>query len=137
MPRILGIDYGQKRIGLAVSDPLHVIAQPLTTLVRDSSEQWWHELGEILREQEIEAVVIGYPLSLKGTPSAQTKEVERFISELRERCSVPIHQFDERLTSVAARRLLQQQSVKTGHRKALVDRTAAALILQSYLDSHR
>jgi putative Holliday junction resolvase len=137
VPRILGIDYGRKRIGLAVSDSLRLIAQPLTTLLRDPAGKWWQELDGIVHEQEIEALVVGYPLSMKGTPSLQTEEVERFISELKERLSVPVYRFDERLTSAAARRALHERKIKTGHRKAQVDRIAAALILQDYLDSRK
>lgn len=137
MARILGIDYGERRIGLAVSDPTHVIAQPHATIIRRDSEAWWDQLAAIIAEQEVEAIVVGYPLTLKGSASRQTKAVERFITRLQERESLPIYRYDERLTSVAARRALQQQGIKTGHRKEAVDRTAAALMLQDYLDSQR
>ncbi len=137
MTRILGIDYGERRVGLAVSDPTHVIAQPLTTIIREGSEAWWDQLAVIIVEQEVEAIVVGYPRTMKGTSSRQTEAVERFITRLQERESLPIYRYDERLTSVAARRALQQQGIKTGHRKEAVDRTAAALILQDYLDSRR
>lgn len=137
MARILGIDYGERRIGLAVSDPTHVIAQPHTTIIRRDSEAWWDQLAAIIAEQEVEAIVVGYPLTLKGLASRQTEAVERFITRLQERESLPIYRYDERLTSVAARRALQQQGIKTGHRKEAVDRTAAALMLQDYLDSQR
>lgn len=137
MARILGIDYGERRIGLAVSDPTHVIAQPLTTLIREDSEAWWEQLAAIIAEQEVEAIVVGYPRTLRGTASRQTEAVDQFIARLQDRESVPVHRFDERLTSAAARKALQQQGIKTGHRKEAVDRTAAALMLQDYLDSQR
>ncbi|UCH62426.1 MAG: Holliday junction resolvase RuvX [Fidelibacterota bacterium] len=137
MARILGIDYGERRIGLAVSDPTYLIAQPLTTIIRRDSEVWWNELAAIIAEQEVEAIVVGYPRTLKGSASHQTQVVDQFITRLQERESLPIYRFDERLTSVAARRALQQQGIKTGHRKEAVDRTAAALMLQDYLDSQR
>ena len=137
MTRILGIDYGDRRVGLAVSDPTHVIAQPLTTIIREGSEAWWDQLAAIIAEQEVETIVVGYPRTLKGTSSRQTEAVDRFITRLQDRESLPIYRYDERLTSVAARRVLQQQGIKTGHRKEMVDRTAAALILQDYLDSQR
>ena len=137
MARILGIDYGERRIGLAVSDPTHVIAQPLTTIIRRDSEAWWDQLAIIIVEQEVEAIVVGYPRTMKGLASRQTEAVERFITRLQEREPLPIYRYDERLTSVAARRALQQQGIKTGHRKEAVDRTAAALMLQDYLDSQR
>lgn len=137
MTRILGIDYGERRIGLAVSDPTHVIAQPLTTLTRDDSEALWDQLAAIITEQEIEAIVVGYPITLGGTASQQTEAVDRFIDGLQERYSLTVRRFDERLTSIAARKALIQQGVKTGHHKGAVDRTAAALMLQDYLDSQR
>jgi putative Holliday junction resolvase len=135
--RILGIDYGERRVGLAVSDPTHVIAQPLTTLIREDSGSWWDQLAAIITEQEVEALVVGYPLTMKGSSSRQTEAVDRFITRLQERESLPVYRYDERLTSVAARKALTQQGIKTGHRKEAVDRIAAALILQDYLDSQR
>ena len=137
MTRILGIDYGDRRVGLAVSDPTHVIAQPLTTIIREGSEAWWDQLAAIIAEQEVETIVVGYPRTLKGTSSRQTEAVDRFITRLQDRESLPIYRYDERLTSVAAKKALVQQGIKTGHRKEMVDRTAAALILQDYLDSQR
>lgn len=135
MARVLGIDHGTRRVGLAVSDPTRVIAQPLTTLERGESEAWWGQLAQIIAEQEVEAIVVGYPLTMGGSHSRQTGEVDRFISQLQARSGLPVQRYDERLTSVAARRSLIQQGVKTGHDKGAVDRTAAALMLQDYLDS--
>ena len=135
MARVLGIDHGTRRVGLAVSDPTRVIAQPLTTLERGESEAWWGQLAQIIAEQEVEAIVVGYPLTMSGSHSRQTGEVDRFISQLQARSGLPVLRYDERLTSVAARRSLIQQGVKTGHNKGAVDRTAAALMLQDYLDS--
>ncbi len=135
MARILGIDHGARRVGLAIPDPMLIIAQPLTTLIRENTGRWWDELAAVITEQEVEAIVVGYPLTMAGKPSQQTAEVDRFISQLRSRWELPVHRYDERLTSVAARRALIEQGVKTGHNKAAVDRTAAALMLQGYLDS--
>ncbi|MFB0517335.1 MAG: Holliday junction resolvase RuvX [Candidatus Neomarinimicrobiota bacterium] len=137
MTRILGIDYGKKRVGLAISDPTHVIAQPLTTLTRDESGSWWAQLSAIIVEQEVESIVVGYPLTLSGAASNQTREVDQFIVTLQGRVTVPVYRFDERLTSLAARRALIQRGIRTGHQKEAVDRTAAALMLQDYLDSQR
>ncbi len=135
MPRILGIDYGEKRVGLAVSDPLNIIAQPLTTLIREESGGWWQQLEAIIVEQEIVSIVVGYPLTMKGTSSRQTEEVDHFILDLAERMMLPIDRYDERLTSVAAQRSLIRQGIKASRNKEAVDYTAAALILQDYLDS--
>jgi putative Holliday junction resolvase len=135
--RILGIDYGERRVGLAVSDPTQVIARPLTTLIRDESDAWLDQLTTLIKEQEIEAIVVGYPLTMGGSSSAQTERVEHFIQTLQELVQYPIDRYDERLTSVAAKRALISQGIKTGHQKHIVDQTAAALLLQDYLDQRR
>lgn len=136
MTRILGIDFGERRVGLAVSDPLKIIAQPLLTLIRDTGDGWWNQLEAVISEQEIELAVVGYPLTMSGEQGRQTKVVDKFIADLERNLALPVERYDERLTTVAARKALQQQGIKTGHNKEMVDRTAAALFLQNYLDSH-
>ncbi|MCH7528256.1 MAG: Holliday junction resolvase RuvX [Candidatus Marinimicrobia bacterium] len=136
MTRILGIDFGERRVGLAVSDPLKIIAQPLLTLIRDAGDGWWNQLEAVISEQEIELAVVGYPLTMSGEQGRQTKVVDKFIADLERNLALPVERYDERLTTVAARKALQQQGIKTGHNKEMVDRTAAALFLQNYLDSH-
>ncbi len=135
MTRILGIDFGERRVGLAVSDPLKIIAQPFITLIRDAGDGWWNQLEAVISEQEIELAVVGYPLTMSGEQGSQTKVVDQFIADLEQKLALPVERYDERLTTVAARKALQQQGIKTGHHKELVDRTAAALFLQNYLDS--
>ncbi|MEE9466360.1 MAG: Holliday junction resolvase RuvX [Candidatus Neomarinimicrobiota bacterium] len=137
MTRVLGIDFGEKRVGLAVSDPMRIISQPIATLRPDAEGLWWHQLEAMVAEQEIELAVVGYPLTLRGTHSAQTRVVDDFIVDLEKRLALPVERYDERLTTVAAKKALQQQGIKTGHQKELVDRVAAAMLLQDYLDSHR
>ena len=136
MTRILGIDFGERRVGLAVSDPLKIIAQPFITLIRDAGDGWWNQLEAVISEQEIELAVVGYPLTMRGEHGSQTKVVDKFIADLEQNLAVPVERYDERLTTVAARKALQQQGIKTGHNKEMVDRTAAAMFLQNYLDSH-
>lgn len=136
MTRILGIDFGERRVGLAVSDPLKIIAQPFITLIRDAGDGWWNQLEAVISEQEIELAVVGYPLTMSGEQGRQTKVVDKFIADLEQNLAVPVERYDERLTTVAARKALQQQGIKTGHNKEMVDRTAAAMFLQNYLDSH-
>ncbi len=136
MARILGIDFGERRVGLAVSDPLKIIAQPYATLVRDGGDGWWSQLAAVISEQEIELAVVGYPLTMSGERGSQAQVVDKFIAELEQNLAVPVERYDERLSTVAARKALQQQGIKTGHNKEMVDRTAAALFLQDYLDSH-
>lgn len=135
MARILGIDYGERRIGLALSDPTGIIARPLLTLDQKEDSDWNSTLLAICREQEVGSIVVGYPLNMKGEKSPQTDKVDQFILLLKKITPLPVHTYDERLTSVAARRELVRQGIKTGHDKGAVDQTAAALLLQDYLDA--
>ena len=134
MARILGIDYGERRIGLALSDPTGIIARPLLTLDQKEDSDWNSTLLAICREQEVGSIVVGYPLNMKGEKSPQTDKVDQFILLLKKITPLPVHTYDERLTSVAAKRELVRQGIKTGHDKGAVDQTAAALLLQDYLD---
>lgn len=135
MARILGIDYGERRIGLALSDPTGIIARPLLTLDQKEDSDWNSTLLAICREQEVGSIVVGYPLNMKGEKSPQTDKVDQFILLLKKITPLPVHTYDERLTSVAARRELVRQGIKTRHDKGAVDQTAAALLLQDYLDA--
>ena len=135
MSRILGIDYGERRIGLAISDPMGIIAKPLRVLDRKKSPDYISEILDIAAAQDIHKIVVGLPLTLKGKHSSQTKVVQDFIEQLRKIGGIPVVHVDERLSSVAAERSLQEQGVKTGYEKGRVDETAAAIILQEYLDS--
>ena len=134
MSRILGLDYGERRIGIALSDPLQIIAKPLTVIDRKKTD-YISELSKIIVENEIISIVVGLPLTLKGKESKQTKTVLSFIDELQSKLTIPILQIDERLSSIAAEKSLQMQNIKTGYEKGKVDETAAAIFLQEYLDS--
>ena len=85
MARILGIDFGERRVGLAVSDPLKIIAQPYATLVRDAGDGWWSQLEAVISEQEIELAVVGYPLTMSGDRGSQTLVVDEFIADLEQK----------------------------------------------------
>ena len=135
MSRILGIDYGERRMGLAISDPMGIIAKPLRVLDRERTPDYISEILDIVKAQDIHKIVVGLPLALKGGYSSQTKVVQDFIDKLRQTGKISVVHIDERLSSVAAERSLQEQGVKTGHEKGRVDETAAAIILQEYLDS--
>ncbi len=135
MSRILGIDYGERRIGLAISDPMGIIAKPFKTLDRKIIPDYISEILDIVVAQDIHKIVVGLPLTLKGEYSSQTKVVQDFIDKLMQTGETSVVHIDERLSSVAAERSLQEQGVKTGHEKGRVDETAAAIILQEYLDS--
>ena len=135
LSRILGLDYGERRIGIALSDPLRIIAKPLTIIDRKKTADYIFRISEIVSERKITSIVVGLPLTLKGGYSKQTEIVLAFIDQLKSDLQIPIMTVDERLSSVAAKKSLQAQAVKTGHNKGRVDETAAAIFLQEYLDS--
>ena len=135
LSRVLGLDFGERRIGLALSDPLGIIAKPLTIIDRKKTADHISRISEIVSERKITSIVVGLPLTLKGGYSKQTEIVLAFIDQLKSDLQIPIMTIDERLSSVAAEKALQAQAVKTGHNKGRVDETAAAIFLQEYLDS--
>ena len=135
MDRILGIDYGSSKIGLALSDPLKIIAKPFETIDNISDEKSLKIICSMIDEYFISEIVIGLPITLKNSFSKQTSIVEKFIELLKEKLSIKITIVDERLSSIEAKKSLIQQGVKTGHNKKEIDKTAAALFLQSYLNT--
>ena len=135
MSRILGVDYGERRIGLALSDPLGIIAKPLKVIDRKKTIDYLSAIIETAKERDVNKIVVGLPLTLKGGYSKQTNIVTEFIKELYNLGKIQIIPVDERLSSVSAEMSLREQGVKTGHEKGRVDETAAAIILQEYLDS--
>ena len=122
-------------MGLAISDPMGIIAKPLRVLDRKRNPDYISDILNIAAAQDIHKIVVGLPLTLKGEHSSQTKVVQDFVDELRQTGKISVVYIDERLSSVAAKRSLQEQGVKTGHEKSRVDEKAAAIILQEYLDS--
>ncbi|HXE91314.1 MAG TPA: Holliday junction resolvase RuvX [Terriglobales bacterium] len=135
-PRILALDVGARTIGLAVSDPLGLTAQGLATLRRTSKRADFGRLRRILQEYEVAEIVVGYPLRMSGEPGAQAQKVAALAEDLRARFGLPVHLWDERLTSVESGRVLWESEVSLQRRRQAVDRLAAVLILQSFLD-HR
>ena len=132
---MLGIDYGERRIGLALSDPLRIIAKPFKTIDRKKTTDYISEILSISKENNANIIVVGFPLTLKGKQSKQTEVVQNFIEELTQIGKISVVPVDERLSSVAAKKSLQEQGVKTGHEKGRIDETAAAIILQEFLNS--
>lgn len=137
LARILGIDYGEKRVGIAISDALGIAAHPWGMLARD--EKLFTSLSELVVSEHITTVVIGMPLTLKGEKGPKAQEVEGFIRELREMSEdLEIIEWDERFTTSMAQktlRLLEQKRSKRSNKSGRVDAMAAALLLQSFLDS--
>lgn len=132
--RFLGLDYGRKRIGVALSDPLRLTAQPFDTILRNESSVGVIE--KIISENEVSEIVLGYPRSLNGEPSPMCAEVESFAENLSKTIKIPIHLWDERLTSAESENLLIAADVRRERRKEVRDKMAASLILQGFLEAH-
>ena len=135
MGRALGIDFGTKRVGLALSDRSNIIASPYRTLNYVSEKDLITQLEIIISKNDIEILVLGLPINMKGEDTAQTMKVRNF-KEILSTLRIPIVYEDERLSSVSAINSLMLQNVKTGHNKPEIDKTAAAIILQQYLDKN-
>ena len=135
MGRALGIDFGTKRVGLALSDRSNIIASPYRTLNYVSEKDLITQLETIISKNDIEILVLGLPINMKGEDTAQTMKVRNF-KEILSALRIPIVYEDERLSSVSAINSLMLQNVKTGHNKPEIDKTAAAIILQQYLDKN-
>ena len=135
MCRALGIDFGTKRVGLALSDRSNIIASPYRTLNYVSEKDLITQLETIISKNDIEILVLGLPINMKGEDTAQTMKVRNF-KEILSTLRIPIVYEDERLSSVSAINSLMLQNVKTGHNKPEIDKTAAAIILQQYLDKN-
>ncbi len=132
--RILALDVGSRTIGLAVSDPLGVTAQGLETLRRRNQRADLEHLRRVLEQYQVSELVVGHPLRFSGQPGAQAEKVAAFAELLGRRFQLPVHLWDERLTTAEAQRLLRQTNMSIRRRGQVVDRLAATLILQSFLD---
>jgi putative Holliday junction resolvase len=132
MNRILALDFGQARIGVAISDELQLLAHPLETIL--ANEKPAERVAEIVREKKVDLVVAGIPKRMNGQIGIAAAEVLQFVETLRAILPCPVVTWDERLTTVAAQRALRDAGKKTRHTRAYVDQVAAQMILQSYLD---
>jgi putative holliday junction resolvase len=135
--RILGVDHGTKRIGLAISDETETIAQPLEFLAAQPTAKLLSRIGEIVAQRNVREVVVGLPRNMSGDCGPAAEKAQEFAAALRQTLSVPVQTWDERLTSVQANRLLIQSGMRREKRREKVDQTAAAILLQSYLDRAR
>lgn len=133
--RILALDHGTKRIGVAISDELNLIAQPLEFIPAEPVETVLGRLKKIIQEKQVELVLVGMPRNMDGSYGKATQRVEAFVAMLRQSLTVPIKTLDERFTTAQAQRILIQAGVKRAKRKLATDKMAAALLLQNYLDS--
>jgi putative Holliday junction resolvase len=132
--RILALDHGTKRIGVAISDELKMIAQPLEYVLAEPFAQFLARLKTLLQEKEVELILVGMPRNMDGSYGPAALKVQEFVATLRSAVTVPIQTYDERLTSVQANRFLIQGNVRRAQRKEKVDKMAAAILLQGYLD---
>ncbi|HEU5395773.1 MAG TPA: Holliday junction resolvase RuvX [Verrucomicrobiae bacterium] len=135
--RILALDHGTRRIGVAVSDETKTIAQPLEYIPAEPFADFLARLQVLLAEKEVDLVLLGLPRNMDGSYGPAAQKVETFAAALRNAITTPIKMVDERLTSVMANRVLLQANVRRNQRKEKVDKMAAAILLQSYLDSGR
>jgi len=136
MSRILAIDHGTKRMGIAISDELKMIANPLEYIPAEPVEDFFTQLGKLLTEKEIELIIVGMPRNMNGTYGPAAEKVKAFVEEIRKRFpQPPVRTIDERMTSCQANRILIEADVRRNKRKEKVDKMAAAIILQSYLDT--
>jgi putative Holliday junction resolvase len=135
--RVLALDVGARRIGVALSDSTRTLASPLTTLPAEPRATIFARIVQLLAQNDVTALVVGLPLSLNGEIGPQAKVVQEFVEQLRPVVGVPIHLVDERLTSVAAERMMIDLGMRPEQRKARIDQVAASLILQDFLDGAR
>lgn len=132
--RVLAIDFGSKRIGLALSDETATIGQPLDFIAAEPLSQALERLAALVNERSVGAIVVGLPRNMSGDYGPAAEKTRSFIAALQQKVTVPIRTWDERLTSVAANRMLIEAGLSRQKRKTKVDQTAAAILLQSYLD---
>ena len=135
--RVLGLDVGDRRIGVALSDSLGLTAQRLTVLEREGSLEDAAAVRALVERHGVEAVVVGLPLTLRGDEGPQAKKVLAFAQTLRRRLSVPVQLIDERMTTVQGERALLETGASRRTRKQVIDQVAAQLILQQFLDTQR
>jgi putative Holliday junction resolvase len=133
-PRIIGLDIGDRRIGVAISDPLRITAAGLETIERTNVRADVQAVRDIALRHGAVQIVVGLPQNMDGSMGEQSEKVKSFARKLAREINIPIVYEDERLTTISAIRTLTIQGVKTGHNKALVDQQAAAIILQKFLD---
>jgi putative Holliday junction resolvase len=133
--RVLGLDVGSKRIGVAISDPLGITAQGLDTVLRRNKRLDFDKLAKVIQQYAVSEIVIGYPLRLSGAEGAQSEKMQRFAEDLRKQFGLTVHLWDERLTSSQANRILREADLSIKKRAGAVDRMAAVLILQSWMEA--
>ena len=133
MGRVLGIDHGDVRMGIALSDPTEFLASPLCVL--DSTNAGLDQITALIAEHKVEKIVVGLPRNMDGSYGSATEKVRKFIEKLKSRTAVPVFEWDERLSTVSAHNALREAGLDGKRRKGMVDKVAAQIILQNYLDA--
>ena len=133
--RILALDVGSRRIGLAITDPLGITAQGLETLHRANKRADFRALSAIIKQYNVGEIVVGNPLQMNGSSGMQSEKIAVFVDALKKHFQLPVYLWDERLTSASANRILDEAGASRMQRKGVVDRVAAALILQAFLEA--
>jgi len=132
--RILGLDVGESRVGVALSDPDGILAIPVAVIAREGEDADFAAILGLVRQHEVECIVVGLPYSMDGSLGQQAERVQDFVDRLSRHVQVPVVTWDERLSTVAAKKMLVDAGAKKAKRKQRIDATAAAIILQGYLD---
>jgi putative Holliday junction resolvase len=135
--RVMALDYGDRRIGVALSDPLGVSAQPLLTIERRSRADDFERLAGLAREHAVTRVVVGLPLGMDGSRGERVRLTELFMERVRKATGLPVEPWDERLTTVQAERVLIESDLSRRRRRSVIDQAAAVILLQSWLDARR
>jgi putative Holliday junction resolvase len=133
--RVLAIDHGSRRMGIAVSDETKTIAQPMEFIPSEPFNQFLDRLKQIIRDQQVDLILVGIPRNMDGSYGPAALKVQEFVAVLKDAIPIAIKPWDERLTSVQANRFLSEAGVRRSKRKEKVDKTAAAILLQSFLDT--
>jgi len=135
--RVLAVDVGDKRLGLAMSDPLGLTAQPLDVWERRTLPEDIRHLAAVVQRHDVRTIVVGHPVTLGGRVSPQTAKAEAFAQALRSACACPVRLWDERLTTAQGERVLKEGRVRRQQRRIIVNQVAAQLLLQHYLETQR
>ena len=135
MSRILGLDYGERRVGVAISDPLGMLSTPVETLQVTGMNNAVEQVAGVVAEREVAKLLVGLPLNMDGTKGELAEKAEAFAEKLQTKTGLEVVMWDERLTSKEAERVLLEADVSRGKRKKVIDKMAAQILLQSYLDA--
>lgn len=133
--RVMGLDVGDKTIGVAISDPLGLTAQGIETIRRDQEVDYWHRLEDLCKDYQIEKIVVGLPRNMNGTYGPRAELAKEFAGLLEQKLELNVAMWDERLSTVAANRALLDADLSRKKRKKVIDKMAAVFILQGYLDA--